>query len=74
MKWFLAIPHWFILAFLYVAVVICVIIAWFAILFTGTYPIPLFAFVVGVNRWMLRVMAYAVLLVTDEYPPFRLEE
>ena len=73
-KWFLAIPHWFILAFLYVAVVICVIIAWFAILFTGTYPIPLFAFVVGVNRWGLRVMAYAVLLVTDEYPPFRLEE
>jgi hypothetical protein len=53
--------------------VISVIIAWFAILFTGRYPKGLFDFVVGVGRWGLRVQAYAFLLVTDEYPPFSLE-
>jgi hypothetical protein len=72
-KWFLAIPHWIVLAFLYLGVVIAVIIAWFAILFTGTYPLALFMYVVGVNRWMLRVQAYAVLLITDQYPPFSLD-
>jgi hypothetical protein len=51
---------------------VAVVIAWFAILFTGRYPRPLFDFVVGVGRWALRVTAYATLLVTDRYPPFRL--
>lgn len=71
-KWFLAIPHYIVLAFLGIAAVFCVIMAWFAILFTGRYPPPLFDFVVGVFRWWLRVMAYAFLLTTDQYPPFRL--
>ena len=72
-KWFLAIPHYFILAFLIIAAAISVIIAWFAILFTGKYPEGLFNFVTGVLRWGLRVIAYATLLVTDTYPPFTLE-
>lgn len=72
-KWFLAIPHYIILAFLALAAVICVIIAWFSILFTGKYPRNLFNFVVGVMRWGLRVSAYSVLLVTDRYPPFSLD-
>jgi len=71
-KWFLAIPHYVILAFLAIAVMFCVVIAWFAILLTGRYPRPLFGFVVGVFRWWLRVAAYAFLLTTDRYPPFRL--
>lgn len=71
-KWFLAIPHVFILCFLYVAVVVITIMSWFSILFTGNYPKGLFKFVVGVMRWSLRVNAYAVLLTTDKYPPFSL--
>ncbi|MBN1188354.1 MAG: DUF4389 domain-containing protein [Dehalococcoidales bacterium] len=72
-KWFLAIPHYIILCFLGIAAWICVIIAWFAILFTGRYPRGLFDFVVGVGRWGLRVQAYAMILTTDKYPPFTLE-
>jgi hypothetical protein len=71
-KWFLAIPHFIILFFLWILAFFCVVIAWFAILFTGTYPRGLFDFVVGVGRWSLRVSAYAFLLVTDRYPPFEL--
>jgi hypothetical protein len=71
-KWLLAIPHWILLGFLYVAAFVCIVIAWFAILFTGRYPRGLFDFVVGVGRWTLRVSAYAILLTTDRYPPFSL--
>ena len=71
-KWLLAIPHYIVLFFLVIAAFFSVIFAWFAILFTGRYPRGLFDFVVGVGRWGNRVAAYAFLLVTDEYPPFRL--
>jgi hypothetical protein len=71
-KWFLAIPHYVVLAFLGVGAVVAIIVAWFAILFTGHYPRPLFDYVVGVLRWALRVNAYAFLLTTDQYPPFQL--
>ena len=73
-KWFLAIPHWIVLGFLWIGAAVCVIIAWFAILFTGRYPRSLFDFVVGVLRWTMRVEAYAFLLITDRYPPFSLSE
>ena len=72
-KWLLAIPHYIVLAFLTIGVVVVVIIAWFAIMITGNYPRGLFNFVVGVMRWGLRVAAYAFLLTTDRYPPFSLE-
>jgi len=71
-KWLLAIPHYVVLFFLAIAALVAVIVAWFAILFTGTYPRGLFDFVVGVLRWGNRVSGYAFALVTDQYPPFRL--
>jgi hypothetical protein len=71
-KWLLAIPHYLVLFVLSVAGLFAVVVAWFAILFTGSYPQGLFDFVVGVGRWWLRVQAYAFLLVTDRYPPFSL--
>ena len=73
-KWLLAIPHYVVLFFLWIGLCVCVIIAWFAILFTGRYPRGLFDYVVGVYRWTLRVEAYAFLLITDQYPPFTLSE
>jgi hypothetical protein len=73
-KWFLAIPHYIVLAVLAIGAIIAIIIAWFAILFTGRYPRPLFDYLVGVGRWSLRVQAYAFLLITDRYPPFSLDQ
>jgi len=71
-KWLLAIPHYIILGFLFIGAFGAVVIAWFAILFTGRFPRGLFDFLVGVGRWTNRVNAYALILVTDRYPPFRL--
>jgi hypothetical protein len=71
-KWFLAIPHYIVLFFLDIAVIVVVIVAWFAILFTGRYPRGIFDFVEGVIRWHNRVIAYAFVLITDQYPPFSL--
>jgi Domain of unknown function (DUF4389) len=71
-KWLLAIPHYVVLIVLHLGVFFAVIGVWFAILFTGRYPRGIFDFVVGVMRWTNRVGAYAFVLVTDRYPPFRL--
>jgi hypothetical protein len=72
-KWLLAIPHYVVLIVLWLAAIVAVVVAWFAILLTGRYPRALFDFVVGVARWSLRVGAYAFLLVSDRYPPFSLQ-
>lgn len=72
-KWILAIPHYIVLVVLGIAVRLCIVIAWFAIIITGRYPRGLFDFVVGVNRWSLRVSAYMWLLITDRYPPLLAE-
>jgi len=71
-KWVLVLPHLLLLALLTLAAALSTVGAWFAILVTGRFPRSLFAFVEGVLRWWQRVTAYAFLLVTDEYPPFRL--
>jgi Domain of unknown function (DUF4389) len=71
-KWFLAIPHYIVLFLLYIGLVFGVIGAWFVILLTGRYPRGIFDYVVGVTRWYNRVVAYGFILVTDQYPPFRL--
>jgi hypothetical protein len=71
-KWLLAVPHYIVLFFLEIAAFFAVIATWFAILFTGRYPRGIFSFVEGVFRWHNRVAAYAFVLVTDRYPPFRL--
>jgi hypothetical protein len=71
-KWFLAIPHYVVLAFLALGGLVVWVIAWFAILFTGRFPRALFDYLVGIARWALRVQAYAFLLITDKYPPFSL--
>ena len=73
-KWLLAIPHYIVLFFLYLAVIVVVIVAWFAILFTGRYPRGIFDFVEGVIRWHNRVVGYAFILVTDRYPPFSMSQ
>lgn len=73
-KWFLAIPHYVILFFLWIAAYVVIIVGWFAVIILGRYPRGLFDFVVGVMRWSWRVQAYAFLLVTDRYPPFRLSQ
>jgi hypothetical protein len=71
-KWFLAIPHYIVLLFLYIAALVLSLIGWFVVLFTGRYPRSFHDFVVGILRWSVRVQAYAFVLVTDRYPPFRL--
>ncbi|MBI4214242.1 MAG: DUF4389 domain-containing protein [Chloroflexi bacterium] len=71
-KWVLAIPHLIVLAVLTVGSLLAVVLAWVAILFSGSYPRPLFDLVEGTMRWWARVEGYALLMVTDEYPPFRL--
>ena len=71
-KWLLAIPHVILLFFLAIAAFVVIIISWFAILFPGRYPQGLFDFIVGVMRWGNRVQGYALILITDRYPPFSL--
>ena len=71
-KWLLAIPHYIVLFFLFIGVFFAAIVAWFAILISGRYPRGIFDYVEGVIRWHNRVVGYALILVTDVYPPFRL--
>ena len=73
-KWILVIPHAIALIFIFIGVILCTIFALFTILFTGKYPTSIFKFIEGFLRWTLRVSAFALLLTTDQYPPFRLSE
>ena len=70
-KWLLAIPHYIVLNILGVIAFIVTVIGWLAILVIGRYPMGLFGFSVGYERWRIRVAAYAGILATDRYPPFR---
>ena len=72
-KWLLVIPNLIVLLFVSLAAYVAVVIAFFAILFTGRYPRGLFDFVVGTVRWYFRTQAYAFWFMTDRYPPFSLK-
>jgi hypothetical protein len=73
-KWLLVFPHLIVLFFLMIGVFTSTILAWVMILISGKYPKKMFNFVVGTLRWILKVQAYALLLITDKYPPFSLSE
>jgi hypothetical protein len=68
-KWLLVLPHWFVLAFIWIGAFFAVVAAWFMVLFTGKYPAGIHSFVTGTYRWTTRATAYAMLM-TDRYPPF----
>lgn len=72
-KCILAIPHYIVLTFLGLGAILLIVVAWFSILFTGRYPRSIFDFVLRVMRWNIRVSGYAFMLITDKYPPFRLD-
>jgi hypothetical protein len=73
-KWLFVFPHIIVLCFIMMGVLLSTILAWIIILISGKYPRKIFEFVVGALRWILRVQAYALLLITDQYPPFRFSE
>jgi hypothetical protein len=72
-KWLLFIPHYIVLYVLAIVVYVALFISWFAVIITGGYPEGLFSFLLGFQRWTARVAAY-LLLQTDRYPPFSLED
>jgi Domain of unknown function (DUF4389) len=72
-KWLLAIPHYVVLIVLGIGAYVVLIVSWFAVLITGTYPVGMFNYMVGFERWRARVSAY-LLLQTDRYPPFSLAD
>jgi hypothetical protein len=72
-KWLLAIPHYFVLFFLAIGAALVLLVAWFATIFTASFPQGMFDYLAGVLRWGIRVTAY-VSLLTDEYPPFSLQD
>jgi hypothetical protein len=71
-KWLLAVPHYAVLVAFLVSLPFVLIVAWVSIIATGRYPRRLFSYVEGILRWGNRVIGYAFIFVTDDYPPFRL--